>query len=72
MTRLEMNREFADNLERERISLNLTQKQMASKLEMSLSAYKRLITCSTDKIDLYVKNSKHLYLYSIFLSFQID
>ena len=54
MTRLEMNREFADNLERERISLNLTQKQMASKLEMSLSAYKRLITCSTDKIDLYV------------------
>lgn len=54
MTRLEMNREFADNLERERINLKLTQKQMASKLEMSLSAYKRLITCSTDKIDLYV------------------
>lgn len=54
MTRLEMNREFADNLERERIRLNLTQKQMAAKLEMSLSAYKRLITCSTEKIDLYV------------------
>lgn len=54
MTRLEMNREFADNLEKERISLNLTQKQMAAKLDMSLSAYKRLITCSTDKIDLYV------------------
>lgn len=49
-----MNREFADNLERERTKLNLTQKQMADKLEMSLSAYKRLITCSTEKIDLYV------------------
>lgn len=54
MTRFEMNREFADNLEKERINLNLTQKQMAGKLEMSLSAYKRLITCNTDKIDLYV------------------
>lgn len=54
MTRFEMNREFADNLEKERIALNLTQKQMADKLEMSLSAYKRLITCNTDKIDLYV------------------
>ena len=54
MTRMEINHEFAVNIERERIRLNLTQKDMANKLEMSLSAYKRLITCSTDNIDLYV------------------
>lgn len=54
MTRSELNHEFVNNLERERNNLNFTQKQMASKLEMSLSAYKRLITLSTDRIDLYV------------------
>lgn len=54
MTRFEMNEQFANNIEIERIKLNLTQKQMADKLDLSLSAYKRIITCSTDKIDLYV------------------
>lgn len=54
MTRLEMNKQFADNMEMDRVKLGLTQKQMADKLGMSLSAYKRIITCATDKIDLYV------------------
>lgn len=54
MTRMEMNRQFAEKMEQERSALGLTQKQMADKLELSLSAYKRIITCTTDKIDLYV------------------
>lgn len=54
MTRLEMSRQFADNLEKERIRLRFSQKQMAEKLEISLSAYKRLITYNTERIDLYV------------------
>lgn len=60
MTRLEMNKQFADNLEIERVRLGLTQKQMAQKLELSLSAYKRIITCTTDKIDLYVMYKVYL------------
>ena len=34
--------------------MGLTQKQMAKELDLSLSAYKRIITCTTDRIDLYV------------------
>lgn len=33
--------------------MNLSQAQMAKKLDMSLAAYKRLITCSVERIDLY-------------------
>lgn len=54
MTRIQMNRQFAEKLECERVALNLTQKQMADKLELSLSAYKRIITGTTEKIDLYL------------------
>lgn len=54
MTHLELSRQFADSLERERIRLGYSQKQMADKLELSLSAYKRIITYTTEKIDLYV------------------
>ncbi len=54
MTRMEMSKQFADNLEIERVRIGLTQKQMAEKLEMSLSAYKRIITYDTEKIDLYL------------------
>lgn len=49
-----MNEKFAENIEKERVHLGLTQKQMANELDLSLSAYKRIITCSTEKIDLYV------------------
>ncbi len=54
MTRLEMNQQFALNMERERVERGLTQQEMADKLEMSLSSYKRIINCETSKIDLYV------------------
>ena len=53
MTREEMIERFAINIERERYNLNLSQAAMAQKLDMSLASYKRLITCSTEKIDLY-------------------
>lgn len=53
VTRFEINRNFADNLEIERSKLGLSQKEMADKLELSLSAYKRLINLTTAKIDLF-------------------
>lgn len=53
MARKDMNRRFAQNVERERELLGLTQKQMAAKLELSLSAYKRMVDGETSKIDLY-------------------
>lgn len=53
MTREEMIRRFAINIERERFNMGLSQAQMARKLDMSLASYKRLITCSVEKIDLY-------------------
>lgn len=53
MTRFEISRTFAENLEKERYKLGLSQKDLAGKLEISLSAYKRLINQTTAKIDLY-------------------
>lgn len=44
---------FAINIERERILLGLTQSQMASKLDLSISSYKRMLTQETTKIDSY-------------------
>lgn len=43
MTQQELLTHFIDNLEKERVRLNLTQTQMAEKLEMSTSNYKKLI-----------------------------
>lgn len=54
MTRSELGKQFANHLEQERVRLGLTQKQMADKLEMSVSTYKRIITNTTEKVDLYV------------------
>ena len=48
-----MMRRFAINIERERFNRGLSQAQMAQKLDMSLASYKRLITCSVERIDLY-------------------
>lgn len=60
MTRFEINENFAENLEKERVRLLLSQKEMASKLELSLSAYKRIINLTTSKVDL-------LMLYKLYL-----
>ena len=48
-----MIKRFAINIERERFNRGLSQAKMAQKLDMSLASYKRLITCSVEKIDLY-------------------
>lgn len=54
MTKQEILRNFADNVEKERHRLGLTQAQMAKKLEMSTSGYKKMISGETSRIDIYV------------------
>lgn len=54
MTRLEIINNFIQSLEKERTSLGFTQAQMAQKMEMSLSGYKKLIAGETSKIDIYM------------------
>lgn len=54
MTRLEVNQLFAEGIEKERYDLGLSQKQMADALDMSLSAYKRMINLDTEKVDIYI------------------
>lgn len=44
---------FGINMERERIALGYSQQEMAKKLDMSLSSYKRIVNGETNKIDLY-------------------
>lgn len=53
MNRLEFMDKFRNNLEIDRVRLGLSQKDFASSIEMSLSAYKRLINGETCKIDIY-------------------
>lgn len=53
MTRFEINSNFAQNLEKERDALGLSQKDFACKLGLSLSSYKRIISLTTLKIDLF-------------------
>lgn len=54
MTRQEILTNFINNLEMERTALGLTQVQMAQEMEMSVSGYKKLISGSTSRIDLYM------------------
>lgn len=59
MTKQELARNFSLNVERERIRLGLTQAEMAKKLEMSLSGYKKMISGETTKIDAYTAFLMH-------------
>ena len=54
LKRQEVINNFIDSMENERSSLGLTQAQMAKKMEMSVSSYKRLIARETSKIDIYM------------------
>lgn len=54
LSKLDVIHNFATNLEIIRNSLSLSQSEMADKLYMSLSGYKRIIGEQTEKIDLYV------------------
>lgn len=52
MERNQLIESFLENIEKQRVALHLTQQQMAQKLEMSLSGYKKLIAGETAKIDM--------------------
>ena len=52
MTRQQFIENFISNLEKERVSLGLTQHEMASKLGMSVSGYKKMVLGKTSRIDL--------------------
>lgn len=45
---------FVQNLEKERLNLGMTQAEFASKLEISVSTYKNIISRRTDKIDIMI------------------
>lgn len=53
MTRQEVGRNFITSMERERVRRGYTQPQMAERLGISASGYKKIIAGETDKIDLY-------------------
>ena len=53
LTKQELVKNFTLNVEKERLKLKLTQAQMAKKLDMSLSGYKKMISGVTTIIDLY-------------------
>lgn len=53
MTKQELAKNFSLNVERERMRLGFTQAEMAKKLEMSLSGYKKMISGETTRIDSY-------------------
>lgn len=53
MTRQEITSNFITSMERERIRYGYTQSQMAERLGLSVSGYKKIIAGETSKIDLY-------------------
>lgn len=54
MTKKELTTNFANNLEIERTKLHLSQSEMADKLDLSLSSYKRIISGENSKINLNI------------------
>lgn len=61
MTQHELLSHFIENLEKERVQLNLTQAQMAEKLDMSASNYKKLIAGQYRRPNLFLAH----YLYEL-------
>lgn len=59
MTRQELAGNFVNFVEQERIKLNLTQAEMAQKLELSVSGYKKMVAGETTRIDLYTVKLLH-------------
>ncbi len=53
MTRQEVTSNYIINLERERVSWGYTQPQMAKRMGISTSGYKKIVAGETNKIDLY-------------------
>lgn len=61
MNQSELLKNFTYNIEKERIRLNLTQAQMAAKLDMSVSNYKKLIAGQCKRPNLFLAQ----YLYEL-------
>lgn len=59
LTKQELARNFTLNIEKERLKRGITQSQMATALELSLSGYKKMISGATTRIDLHT-----MYLFS--------
>lgn len=59
MIRKELIRNYAESMELERSKLGLTQNEMAQRLDMSLSNYKKIISGETSNISLYVAHRMH-------------
>ena len=53
MTRQEVTKNYILNMEKERISWGYTQPQMAKRMGISTSGYKKIVAGETNKIDLY-------------------
>lgn len=53
MTRQEMTSNYIINMERERVNWGYTQPQMAKRMGLSTSGYKKIVAGETSKIDLY-------------------
>lgn len=78
MTQQELLSHFIENLEQERVRLNLTQAQMAEKLEMSASNYKKLIAGQYRRPNLFLAQrlyeltGKFLFQFFDFSSPELD
>lgn len=59
MLKEELIKTYAESIESERSRLGLTQSEMAQKLDMSLSNYKKIISGSSSNISLYVAHLMH-------------
>lgn len=54
MTHREVTEHFIESVEQQRVLLGFTQTQMAEKLGMSVSGYKKIVAGETTKVDLYI------------------
>lgn len=68
MNRIDFTRNFALNMEIERINMGLSQEEMAYRLDIAPSTYKRIVYGKTNKIDAYL--TYKLYLISDKLTYE--
>lgn len=59
MNRQELATNFVEYVEQERMRLDLTQAEMAKKLDLSVSGYKKMVSGDTTRIDLYTAKLLH-------------
>ena len=72
MTKKELAINFANNLEIERMNLDISQAEMADRLGLSLSTYKRIINNETSKIDIYTAYRLYEFTRKSFLEYAND